>query len=189
MGRGFAIKRFERLPDGFLKTPMPIWDWVLRESFSNFGWTDQIDWSAVRVHRAMHADHLTTHTRQYQRRDELKRETFEAVPIGAITSYALFITDAPDNLAARRRTNARLPAVAEVGDALEFAGTFLGVSPWGNRFGYGRFEVAGLDVIKTDRMSELKPLLGLDMPPGYPSVERDEDEDEEIISGTEPILE
>ena len=184
VGRQSFIRRFERTDDQKLKTPLPIWDWALRETFSNMGWRDKIDWSAVRPHPVFRADALSIHNRSYFKNEKKKSEDFESVEPGQVIVQPMLLTDGPDNISARKRNGARLPAVGELGAVLDLIGQWCGISPWGNRYGYGRFDVVSVDPITVSDLNDIQGLKTLCVGPprpGIPSSESDEQEVDPLV--------
>jgi len=178
--RGGYIRRFERLADGRLKTPLAIWDWALRESFANFGWRDKVDWSAVRPDVAFHSGRIDLFTRHWNKGTERMHEEFESVFAQQEVTQALILSRGPDSIGARKGGHARMPDPDELRDALLFIGRFLGVSPWGNRFGYGRFDQVTLTQVTLDEYSPNLGRHGIDDSPLPPGIAEDPDDPREV---------
>lgn len=174
--RGGCVRRFERLPDGRLKTPLPVWDWALRESFETFGWRDLVDWSSVRPDVAFQAERLDIYTRRWNKGAEKMHEDFEAVLEGQEVSLPIIVSQGPDAIGMRRSVKTRMPDLDELAAILSFIGRFLGISPWGNRYGYGRFELIDIKQIIFDACTLDLGRHGLDHGPVPPGIAEDPDD-------------
>lgn len=70
--------------------------------------------------------------------DRVKEELFESINSGNVLHFDFFVPDQSD------KDKKRAPTLKELQDMLKFVGEYVGLSPWGSRFGYGRFIVEGL---------------------------------------------
>lgn len=190
LGGGLSIKRFDRNDEGSLKTPLAIWDWALREAFSNLRWRDSVDWSAIRPHPVFHADVLSIHNRSYYRDNVRRSEDYEAVDPGQIVTQHLLLTDAPENISHRRGSGTRIPTMEETTEVLKFIGSVCGVSPWGNRYGYGRFDLLSVEPVIISEPGETEKLRLDSCGPPKPGLPPEDDEldDDADLNGVGPIL-
>lgn len=176
LGKGLTIRRFERTEEGSLKTPLAIWDWALRETISNLGWRDVVDWSAIRPDPVFNTSQLGIHRRSYYKGEMKKTEDYECVDPGMTVTQPMLLTEAPDNISTRKKVGSRTPTLEEVSVVMECIGRYCGISPWGNRYGYGRFELDGVERVKIASFEKLKELRCLDMGPPKPGVKPEDDE-------------
>jgi len=72
------------------------------------------------------------YTRNYS---QVKTDQFESFRKGTILTIEFRIKD----------QIASAPTIAQFSDLLSFVGTWLGLSPWGNKFGFGRFELLAVE--------------------------------------------
>lgn len=189
LGKGLAIRRFERTAEGSLKTPLAIWDWALRETFSNLGWRDKVDWTAIRPDPIFNTTQLGIHGRSYYKNEMKKTEDYECVDPGRDIIQPMLLTESPDNISTRKKTGARMPDMEELENVLNCIGRYCGISPWGNRYGYGRFDVVSIERVSIASPDKLKELLFLDMGPPKPGIPKEEEEpQEDPMSGVPGIF-
>lgn len=183
LGKGLAIRRFERTENGSLKTPLSIWDWALRETFTGLGWRDKVDWSAIRPDPVFNVSALAIHSRSYYKGELKKNEDYECVEPGKVITQPMLLTESPDNISSRKKVGSRVPDLEELQGVLEYIGRYCGISPWGNRYGYGRFEVVGVERVAIASFDKLKELRALDTGPPKPGIRAEEADDAEDPMG------
>ncbi len=146
---------FRDAGNGRLQTALATWDWALKAASKNFKFGQEIDITSVRPEPSWTFPQMILFARTYmhQGRDhkgELnrsRREHFQCIPSGSLLEHRLVISQGPDTQAARHRKDLREPTIDELRSLFEHIGYYLGLSPWGNRLGYGRFEVESLEEI------------------------------------------
>ena len=90
-----------------------------------------VDAGAIHPPRTMLPASYHLYVRNYS---QVKTDHFESFRKGTVLTINFRIQESP-----------RAPSLAQFQDLLSFVGTWLGLSPWGSKFGYGRFEVLELN--------------------------------------------
>jgi len=139
---GAGVRRFSRADRRLERLPLEakLWAWALSQSAEalRIPYSDDM----VRVASSIRCPTLAMHARSYRKAagGALKKELFESVRAGTVleVQFMVFSKPAPDAAVSG------IISVENFRRVLETTGSMVGVSPWGSKFGYGRFTV--LDV-------------------------------------------
>ena len=71
-------------------------------------------------------------------RERPQSEMFEAIQAGTILTFQIMSAAGPD------KSDGPAPTCEQLQALLNFIGEFIGISQWGNKFGYGRFRVESI---------------------------------------------
>lgn len=139
---GKGIRRFSRSDKRLENLPLEpkLWAWALSQAAESLSIPFSDD--MVRVAPDIRCPTLVMHNRRYRKNGSGRQmeDLFESVRAGTVLTvpFIVFTEPAPD---------ARVPGVIASADfrkVLEATGKMIGVSPWGSKFGYGRFTVVSL---------------------------------------------
>jgi len=148
------IRRFPKpgIMKGEIAMDLSRWSWLLTEALHSLN-MPEIDVESVHMCSSFRSPTLEVFRRNWRetnRRTGKTRECdemFESIRPGAELELRLFVTQTKDPGGMEEEVETRPPTTEELRKVFEVIGTTLGVSPWGSKFGYGRFEVLELDVI------------------------------------------
>jgi len=73
----------------------------------------------------------------------MKEEMFEAISSGAVLTLRFAVTSPMPN--SNAVSNLEAPDNRQLESIFKFIGLYLGFSPWGNKFKYGRFSVLSVE--------------------------------------------
>jgi len=140
------IRRFNRPKNlnGNILLDIPYWSWAISEACEALSFRD-VDGSRIMMDRSLRSPSLQIHVRHWMQtngrtgKKTRKEEKFESIPVGAELSFKLIVSEKPDP--SKRADGERSPTEDELFKIFETLGQLIGVSPWGSRFGYGRFDV------------------------------------------------
>lgn len=143
------IRRFSRPPafEGNIATDVIRWHWLIKEAATALE-LDDIDPSRVLVEQSYKCPALELYSRTYirenQRTGKKKREQdlFESIRVGAELDLKFMVTQTTDPR--EQDDGLRAPTEGELEEIFRVIGNTLGISPWGAKFGYGRFKVLSL---------------------------------------------
>lgn len=139
------VRRFER-DDAFkpprLKIDLAQWYWALGQASEAMGYSN-IDQFSVRFEDSMVAPSLELYVRRWDNRRE--QEMFESISKGTVLTLhpMLLSSQEPSQGVGKRRP----PTTDELGRMMQCVGDMLGLSPWGSKFGYGRFRVDTIEAL------------------------------------------
>lgn len=137
------VRRFQRgSSDDLLAFDLPRLQWTLQQACDALH-LRHVDTSAIRFNEGFKSPTLQSYRRRYKSKGSAQEDFFEAIPKGTILTIPLLITDKnPENSTAKKP-----PTRAEMESILKLLGGMLGMSPWGNQYGYGRFSLESLEMM------------------------------------------
>lgn len=111
----------------------------MQEAFDSMGLIPAVDIDYLRLPAEIVAPTIRTYKRTWESRSE---ESFECFQAGTVITFPVFILA---ELEQRNfngiQLNSRPPTKEEVKECFTIIGESIGLSPWGSKFGYGRFIV------------------------------------------------
>lgn len=123
----------------YFKIDNPQWRWALREAFGSMGLIPTVDIDYIRLPAEIQAPAIRTYKRLWESRNE---ESFECFQAGTVITFPVFIlTELEQRNFNGIQISSRPPTKEEVKECFEIIGESIGLSPWGSKFGYGRFIV------------------------------------------------
>lgn len=153
------IRRFERdttFDPPKIRVDLAQWYWALGQAQEALG-LSRIDQFAVRFEDAFIAPRLQLYVRRWSdtRHNKQEQEMFESIGKGTVLTFnpILLSTQEPSQSAGKLRA----PTLSEMKDIMGCVGHMLGLSPWGSKFGYGRFTVETLEAV-TEPLSVIRHL-------------------------------
>lgn len=141
-----CIRVFDR-DGGRIRTQLATWEWAFKTAAGNLRIDRELDLTSIRPEPTWFAPVETELRRSYRGRNGAKQtERFQCVPAGTEITHRFVISAGPDSHAGKRDKELREPDAEQFLKMLSHIGYFLGVSPWGNRYGHGRFTVRALEL-------------------------------------------
>jgi hypothetical protein len=130
------VRRFRRDSDSKLAVDLAQWGWTFKQAAEALH-MDDIDTDTIRPQMNIDPPKLVLYRRNYTNKGKQQFEMFEAIRENTVLNIKILVT----------RTDKETlfaPDVARLSDIFRFTGMFLGLSPWGGQYGYGRFDVEEL---------------------------------------------
>lgn len=113
--------------------------------------SSSINIDSIKFGLAMASGDTEVYLRSYRTDGQLKYRKHESVPIGKEIRLRMYI---PDKI-----------TLEDVAELFECAGGYVGLSPYGHRFGFGRFNVTGIsEVADLHDLGSVEPDLGAWVP-------------------------
>lgn len=129
------VRRFARTREQDIRIHSAHWNWAFREAASSLHL--DVDAGLLRAPEGIRCPMVVLYNRHYTTRRNNRavreNEMFEAVRENTVLSFELVVL--------KPATPANIPSEEQVQQMLSFIGKFVGISQWGNDFGYGRFTV------------------------------------------------
>lgn len=142
-----GIRRFNR-EAAFaeqLQTNEELWSWALGEAAEALN-LYEVDMDTIRTAPRYKSPKMVLYTRRWKKNGKSYTEMFEAIKAGTdIYIDFMLLRKAPPGT---KELGRRAPTAEELKGMLSVIGMMLGISPWGSKFGYGRFKVVGLEESK-----------------------------------------
>lgn len=127
------VRRFRRDRDGKIAVDLPQWNWIFKQAADALHMGD-IDTDTIRPETNINPPTLVLYRRNYTHKNKQQFEMFEAMRENCVLNIKVLVT-------ATDKQDKFPPDLARLRDIFSFTGTFLGLSPWGGQYGYGRFDV------------------------------------------------
>jgi hypothetical protein len=130
------VRRFRRDRDGKIAVDLAQWNWTFQQAADALH-MDDIDTDTIRPQVNIDPPALVLYRRNYTHKNKQQCEMFEALRENCILNIQVLVT-------ATDKQNKFPPDLARLNGIFRFTGVFLGLSPWGGQYGYGRFDVDDL---------------------------------------------
>jgi hypothetical protein len=140
------LRKLNRPPrlNGEIETDTAHWNWAVQQAASNL---KDVDPASIRVPASFQPTRIEVYQHNWTRRistskmvrTEVCSGLFESLRPGAVLTLPFMLVSelAPEDMDSGLR-----PATAEeFMEIMKIVGEMLGISPWGSRFGFGRFRV------------------------------------------------
>lgn len=115
------------------------WRWALKEAMDACGILSESDVDYVRLPTRILMPKTHLYVRVIDRQNPDKRNTFECFQAGTVVSFPILVLGQLENQPAINLVKERPPTVEEIRKCFQIIGEDIGLSPWGSKFGYGRF--------------------------------------------------
>jgi hypothetical protein len=129
-----GIRRFTRTSSNALAIDLERWIWAFNDAAQSLHMN--VHTGALHPAEGITAPTLVFYNRRWIDRKGTKEvqcsEMFESVRKGTVLTFRVAVTSGQDKPA---------PTLEQVKQLFSYIGEFLGISQFGNRFGYGRFTV------------------------------------------------
>lgn len=136
-----GVRRFERIKsdkDMLVYRP-EAWRWLVGEAITSLHMPAYMQ-ECIQPPEGFPAAKIHFYTRKYFQNKKPCRDEFEAISSGTILTLRFAVTSPPPDCDASI-TCGGPPSYEDIRAIFRFGGQFLGMSPWGSKFGYGRFIV------------------------------------------------
>ena len=132
---GKYVFRRDKRENSVIVLDRMFWPWAWKQVFSDM---PGVYVHAVRMDQFLRAPSTHTITRKWVDGGRLREQDHEAIAKGAIVTFgAELVEPEPDDVVATEPQST--PTVEQITTALTRMGSAIGVSPFGRKFGYGRF--------------------------------------------------
>lgn len=131
----------------YLEVDTIQWRWALREAFDSLGLVPEVDLDYVRLPADILSPTIRTYSRAWNPKNPVCRETFECYQAGTVITFPIFILGELEQKSFNgiSITASRPPTREEIEKSFSIIGESIGLSPWGSKFGYGRFIVESIE--------------------------------------------
>jgi len=134
-----GVRRFTRtaqMRNDEIPLDSALWVWAITQAAESLNL--YITGDMFRIPTKIQAPTLHLYNRRWTTKTGKKKvDMFESVRTGSVlTIPILLFSEVPTSI-----TKDRVVAECDFIAALHLVGTLIGISPWGSKFGYGRFEV------------------------------------------------
>lgn len=125
----------------YLSLDLVMWRWALKEALDSIGILAQTDIDFIGLPAMIPSPQLRMYRRIWDPKNPNKQEMFQCIQTGTVLTIPITIFSAlPDNPMAEA-LKLRPPTEEELKKCFAVIGESIGLSPFGSRFGYGRFIV------------------------------------------------
>lgn len=130
------VRRFRKDASGLIVVDLSQWSWTFKQAIEALH-ISHVDPDTIRPQTNIDPPTLVLYNRNFNDGKKNKSEMFEAMRENLVLNVNILVTTPP--LSAKDGKTP--PTIEELLQIFKFSGSFLGLSPWGNSYGYGRFEV------------------------------------------------
>lgn len=137
-----GMRTFDRHPSkgsDWMDFSAKLWRWAVQEAVEGLH-LKQVQPDCIQPPQGYLAPHTTPFARQFKRGENKERDVFEAIRAGTVLTLRFAVTAPPPGALAHLRK----PDAEELEQIFKYIGEFLGISPWGNKFGFGRYVIEDL---------------------------------------------
>jgi hypothetical protein len=138
-----GVRRFTRVrdEDSRILVDLQHWSWAFREAATALHLTVNV--GTLYPASGIKSPTLVMYTRRWNTRtsdgrERPQSEIFEAIREGTVLTFQLVNASGPE------KADAPAPNCDQLTQLLNFIGEFIGISQWGNKYGYGRFRVESI---------------------------------------------
>ncbi len=133
------IQVFTRAACGGISFSLPIWGWAVNNAAQQLKISDFDDESIRPARVWSELPPIALHRRNWNKGGQMKSEDFESFTEGSVVAVKMFLASP------HRGIGGRQVSVEELYDIGSHVGEYFGLSPWGSKFGYGRFQVISVN--------------------------------------------
>lgn len=138
------VRRFRRDREGRIAIDLAHWSWTFQQAAEAMKMLD-VDTECIRTESGFEAPSLILYHRKYRYKGKPHEEMFEAIRENNILTMPILVTGFIEEGPSGECNPKHPPTRKELEKLLQFSGKWLGLSPWGCKYGYGRFEVESLN--------------------------------------------
>lgn len=131
------VRRFRRDKKNRIAINKTEWQWAFASAAKALRF--DIDVATIRTETGFEAPSLNLYTRKYHFKGKPHEEMFESISEGTVLTIPILVMESRED--DKEGQQQRPPSHEELQDILKFVGRFIGLSPWGTRWGYGTFEI------------------------------------------------
>lgn len=115
-----------------------MWRWAFTEALDSLGLLPDVGADYIRFPLKIKTPPPGKYIRVRDSRNPKSNPVFECFSAGTVLSFDVFILGKSSH---NQDSPLRPPTEEEVIECFKTIGEFIGISPWGSKFGYGRFDV------------------------------------------------
>lgn len=145
--QGNGVRAFdteERDGKTYFLPDVPQWRWALGQAMGSHGLIPASNVDFVRLPTRILSPAIRLYTRVWDSKNPSKRETFQAYQAGTVITFSVFLLDELEQKGSNGLVLPQRPLTEEeVRECFATIGEHIGLSPWGSKFGYGRFLLTG----------------------------------------------
>jgi hypothetical protein len=104
----------------------------------------------IRTESGFDAPSICLYNRKYHHNGKPLEEMFESIREGAVITLHVLVMESGEIHGQQYKA----PSKEELHWIFDYVGMFIGLSPWGSRWGFGRFEVESIEVVKGKSKTE-----------------------------------
>lgn len=133
------VRRLTLQREGWVAIGLDRWAWGLREAANALHF--EVNSDCVLLRDGIRCPSTCLYNRIYTNpAGQREQEMFESIRKGAELTFNLVITSPEPHSS----NNLPPPTAEQLKQMLQFVGEYFGISQWGSKFGYGRFDVLDL---------------------------------------------
>ena len=120
------------------------WRWAMKEAIDSMGLQLVTSTDFVRLPTSIRAPKVYQYQRVFHESASRKQELMECFREGTVMSFDIFVLgslEEQSNGKGNITIPLRPPTKEEVMGLFSLIGSHIGLSPWGSKFGYGRFSI------------------------------------------------
>lgn len=134
------IRRFRKLkPSNNIAIDNAQWQWAFQEAADALH-LNHVDVSTIYTDQGFEAPTLQLYNRRYTHNGKPHQELFESIRENTVITLEMLVTTPT-----QQNKLTQSPSKSELDQILCFVGRMLGLSPWGSRFGFGRFKIESIE--------------------------------------------
>lgn len=136
--RKLNIKRV--LEEDYWLPKIAQWRWAFSSAIESMGLAQTVNIDFIRFPARIKSPKIRIYSRAYERNNPDATDMFECFSAGTVITFTIFVLGSLE-VEAMVSENKRPPTREEIIQAFEIVGESIGLSPWGSKFDYGRFEI------------------------------------------------
>lgn len=137
------IRKFIRSSEKHIKLNAAQWIKAFHQAAAELR-ISNLDFAAIRLPAELYAPTIIGYNRKFfDRNGQPKEEQFEAIQAGAELSFRIVILAKSESA----KDHEHAPTFQELAQMLAFIGEWIGLSPFGGQFNYGRFSLLSVTPI------------------------------------------
>lgn len=136
------VRRFRRDRDKRIAIDLAHWSWTFQQAAEALRLGD-VETDCIRTESGFDSPSLILYHRKYRYKGRPHEEMFEAIRENTVLTLPFLVTGFLEETGEENHKHP--PNRKELEQILKFAGQWLGLSPWGCRYGYGRFDIESLN--------------------------------------------
>lgn len=150
--RKLNIKRV--IDDDYWLPKIAQWRWAFSAAIESMGLDQAVDVDYVRFPAKIKSPKIRVYSRAYERNNPDATDMFECFSAGTVITFNVFVLGSLEVESSVESTK-RPPTKDEIIQAFKIIGESIGLSPWGSKFDYGRFEILTSDQQALDDSAQI----------------------------------
>jgi hypothetical protein len=138
---GDKIRKFRRDKKNRIAINQVQWQWAMASAAKSLEY--DIDVETIRTESGFDAPTMGLYNRRWVHKGKPHEELFECIREGSVLSIPILVMESGEIEGQQYKA----PTRDELEHVFEYTGMFIGLSPWGSKWGYGLYEIVALDKI------------------------------------------